>query len=376
MKSSPLRPSRRRSREAIEIPMHARRRSTRLNRPHLMPSLTMLPLAFALAMSAPAVLAQDYSRAPALPRNSYRNGEQTLRAFAPVSEATRYSIVKLNVNGTTVALGTVVDTNGLALTKASQIKKGKLTCWLAVEKEVDAEVLGTDEEEDLALVRVHAQGLKPIQWAAGGVTIGQWAVNPGIAETPQAVGIISALSHRIRPARALIGVEFDFRSSTPKIEDVIPGFGAEKAGVKAGDVIVALDDVTVTNREQIVETIRDFREGHLVKLRLRRAEKEFDAEVRLRGARSAELSAEVDPRQRQNRLTGEVSQRAEGFEQAIEHDSVLPPWMCGGPLVNLDGKAVGLNIARADRVATYALPARLVKQTLDSLKSKYKLAAK
>ena len=50
--------------------------------------------------------------------------------------------------------------------------------------------------------------------------------------------------------------------------------------------------------------------------------------------------------------------------------------MCGGPLVNLDGKAVGLNIARADRVATYALPARLVKQSLDSLKSKYKLAAK
>jgi serine protease Do len=341
-----------------------------------MPSRTMLPLALALAMSAPAVVAQDDSRAPALPRNSYRNGEQTLRAFAPISEATRYSIVKLNVNGATVALGTVVDTNGLALTKASQIKKGKLTCWLAVEKEVDAEVLGTDEEEDLALVRVHAQGLKPIQWAAGGVTIGQWAVNPGIAETPQAVGIISALSHRIRPPRALIGVQFDFRGSTPKIEDVIPGFGAEKAGVKAGDVIVALDDVAVTNREQIVETIRDFREGHLVKLRLRRDEKEFDAEVRLRGARSAELSAELDPRQRQNRLTGEVSQRAEGFEQAIEHDSVLPPWMCGGPLVNLDGKAVGLNIARADRVATYALPARLVRQTLDSLKSKYKLAAK
>jgi serine protease Do len=49
--------------------------------------------------------------------------------------------------------------------------------------------------------------------------------------------------------------------------------------------------------------------------------------------------------------------------------------MCGGPLVNLDGQAVGLNIARADRVTTYALPARLVKQALDSLKSKYRLAA-
>jgi serine protease Do len=218
--------------------------------------------------------------------------------------------------------------------------------------------------------------LTPIQWAAGGVSIGQWAINPGIAETPQAVGVISALSHRIRPARALIGVQFDFRTSTPRIEDVIPGFGAEKAGVKPGDIIVALNSVTVTNREQIVETIRDFREGRTVKLRLRRAEKEFDAEVRLRGARSAELGGELNPEQRQSRLTGEVSQRAEGFEDAIEHDSVLPPWMCGGPLVNLDGKAIGLNIARADRVTTYALPARLVKQILDRLKSKNKLAAR
>ena len=223
-----------------------------MNRPHLSLARTMLPLALVLAMLAPAVVAQDYSLSPTLPRNRYRNGDQTLRAFAPISEATRYSIVKFNVDGATVALGTVVDTNGLVLTKASQLKKGKLTCWLAIEKEVDAEVLGIDEEEDLALVRVQAPGLKPIQWAVGGVSIGQWAINPGIAATPQAVGIISALSHRIRPARALIGVQFDFRGSAPKIAEVIPGFGAEKAGVKPGDIIVALDDVTVTNRAQIV----------------------------------------------------------------------------------------------------------------------------
>ena len=43
--------------------------------------------------------------------------------------------------------------------------------------------------------------------------------------------------------------------------------------------------------------------------------------------------------------------------------------MCGGPLVNLDGKAVGLNIARASRVSTYALPARLASRCLERLKS-------
>ncbi|MGD0263098.1 MAG: trypsin-like peptidase domain-containing protein [Verrucomicrobiota bacterium] len=334
----------------------------------------MLAVVLALGMLAQLAGAQESSLSATLPRNRYRNGEETLRAFASISEATRYSIVKFNVDGATVALGTVVDTNGLVLTKASELKKGKLTCWLAVEKEVEAEVIATDEDEDVALVRVHASGLKPIQWAAGEVSVGQWAITPGIAETPHAVGIISALPRRIRPPRALIGVQFDFSGSAPRIDELLPGLGAEKAGLKPGDVIVGVNHVTVTNREQVVEALREFREGQTVKLHVRRAEKEFDAEVRMMAPRSGQLGAEVNPQQRQSRLSGEVSQRAEGFEQAIEHDSVLHPWLCGGPLVNLDGKAIGLNIARASRVSTYALPARLVKRILDNLRPKAKSA--
>jgi hypothetical protein len=34
-----------------------------------------------------------------LPPDRFRNGEATLRAFAPISEATRQSVVKFNVNG-------------------------------------------------------------------------------------------------------------------------------------------------------------------------------------------------------------------------------------------------------------------------------------
>ncbi len=344
------------------------------------PSLTTAPaswtpLALVLVLLTQLAGAQDSSQSATLRHDRYRNGEETLRAFAPISEATRYSIVKFNVDGTTVALGAIVDTNGLALTKASEIKKGKLTCWLAVDKEVDAAVIATDEEEDVALVRVQAAGLKPIRWAEGDVAVGQWAITPGIAATPHAVGIISALPRRIRPPRALIGVQFDFIGSAPKIQELVPGLGAEKAGLKPGDLIVGVNHVTVTNRMQIVETLREFREGQTVKLRVRREEKEFDAEVRMMVPRAGESGAETDPQQRRSRLTGEVSQRAEGFEQAIEHDSVLHPWLCGGPLVNLDGKAIGLNIARAGRVTTYALPTRLVKRILDNLKPKPNSAA-
>jgi serine protease Do len=325
--------------------------------------LLTIPLIL-LAQTAPA---QDSDRAPTLSRNRFRSGEETLRAFAPVSQATRNSIVKLNVDGSTVALGAVVDANGLALTKASEIKSGKLTCWLATEEEVEAEVLGTDQEEDVALVRVHAQHLKPISWAAGPVSIGQWAITPGIADTPHAVGIISALPHRIRPQRALIGVQFDSGRGLATIRKILPGLGAEKAGLKVGDLVLSVQGTTMTNREQVFETLRDFRDGKTIRLKIQREEEQFEVEVGMTVPKSGELARELYPEPR-SELTGEVSQRSQGFEQAIEHDTVLPPWLCGGPLVNLEGKAVGLNIARAGRVTTYALPAQLVLRILETLK--------
>ncbi|MGO8677578.1 MAG: trypsin-like peptidase domain-containing protein [Limisphaerales bacterium] len=301
-------------------------------------------------------------------RSYFRSGEQTLRAFAPVSKATRNSIVKLNVDGETVALGTVVSAGGLVLTKASEIKPGSLTCWLASDKEVKAQLLGVDEEEDVALVRVQAPGLKPITWAAGDVAEGQWAVTPGIADTPNAVGIISALPRRIRPQRAFIGVQFDFDTSLPRIGTLIPGMSAQKAGLKPGDLIAAVNGSPVTNREQVVEILRDFREGQNVTVRVRRAAEQFDTALKMTVPHAGEAGAEFYP-QRSGDLGAEVSRRSLGFERAIEHDTVLQPWLCGGPLVNLDGQAIGLNIARASRVTTYALPAALVQRIFASLNS-------
>ncbi len=39
----------------------------------------------------------------------------------------------------------------------------------------------------------------------------------------------------------------------------------------------------------------------------------------------------------------------------------------GGPVVNLDGRAMGLNIARADRTAAYAIPAETLRKVVADL---------
>jgi serine protease Do len=331
------------------------------------PALFLILLAAGLTTTA---LAQDQDDFPALPRARYRSGQQVLDAFAPVSAQTRNSVVEVNVNEDTVALGAVVDAEGLVLTKASEIKSGKLTCWLATGKEVEAQLLAFDDDDDVALVRVNAKGLKPIEWATNQVVEGQWAITPGLAGTPQAVGIISTLPHRIRPQRAYIGVVFqDDNTAKPTVRMLMPGFGAEEAGVKPGDIVLAVDGAPVTNRAQVIEILKEFRDGQTVQMRFQREEQEFEASIKMMSPKAGQRHDSYS-NEREDRLSGDVSLRNEGFEQAIEHDTVLEPWQCGGPLVNLDGKAIGLNIARASRVATYALPASLAQQILAKLKSK------
>ena len=78
-----------------------------------------------------------------------------------------------------------------------------------------------------------------------------------------------------------------------------------------------------------------------------------------------------DRTDRIDRMGGDASGRAEGFELALQHDSVLQPWQCGGPLLDLNGKAVGLNIARAGRVSSYALPSSVIRRVADQLQARF-----
>ncbi len=58
------------------------------------------------------------------------------------------------------------------------------------------------------------------------------------------------------------------------------------------------------------------------------------------------------------------SGRRDGFPTVIPHDADLTPENCGGPLFDLEGKFVGLNIARNSRVRSYAIPASRVKELI------------
>lgn len=182
-----------------------------------------------LAAVVPAGLgAQERAGPVAALTGQYRkNGEEVRSAFAFIGRAARQSVVRLAVDGKVVALGTVVDPDGWVATKASELMAGRLTATLAADQTVDARVVATDEDNDLALLRIEAKGLTAVAWRPDDPAPGEWVATQGLADVPDAVGIISGLPRKILPARALIGVRFsESEGETTRVGSLAPGSGA------------------------------------------------------------------------------------------------------------------------------------------------------
>jgi S1-C subfamily serine protease len=58
------------------------------------------------------------------------------------------------------------------------------------------------------------------------------------------------------------------------------------------------------------------------------------------------------------------SLRRDGFPNVFVHDGAIAPDRCGGPVVDRSGRVVGVNIARADPLQTFAIPSDVVQEVL------------
>jgi serine protease Do len=121
----------------------------------------------------------------------------------------------------------------------------------------------------------------------------------------------------------------------------------------------------VSDVETLTTSLKRFRQGDCVFVRILREENLLMLQVTL------DLQAKMmfDRQGIQNRMGGDISIRRAGFDDVIQHDTVLKPHQCGGAVVDLSGKAIGVNIARAGRTESFALPASIVRDRIDILKS-------
>lgn len=285
-------------------------------------------------------------------------------AFQEVVAESRKATTRVLANDLQVALGVIVSADGLVITKASELY-GKITCGLYDGRQVPAEIVGVNEEHDVAMLRVDARELPVVRWGVEELpAIGSWLATPGPDQLPAAIGIVSVEPRAVTAPSGFLGISLD--NTLPRILQIFPGGGAEKAGLRVNDVILKINGQEVADRESLQRIIRRYQPGQKLVLNVQRATGPLTITATLEDGPNA---ASNERAEMQNRLGTQVSQRRGGFPKALQHDSVLRPNECGGPLVDLEGRAIAINIARAGRVACYAIPASIIVGLIDELKT-------
>ncbi len=304
-----------------------------------------------------------------------RSHAKVLAAFRDVVKDPGQSTVRVFADGRKAALGAVVGADGFIVTKASELK-GKLECQLQDGRRVTADIVGKDLTVDLALLKIDVTKLHTIAWAdSPNATVGSWLITPGLELDPVAIGVVSVSARKIAAPSGAMGVQLDQKDDVARIEKVMPDSAAERAGVLNGDLVLKVNDKEVKGRQNLIETVRAFMPGERIDLLIKRGDKEMTLTVTL-GNLAQLFHGGNDRAEFQNNLGGPLSERRAGFALAIQHDTVLRPADCGGPIVDLDGKCLGINIARAGRVESYALPATLVREVVERLKTAAEAAQK
>lgn len=297
-----------------------------------------------------------------------------LQAFNEAIGSAYHCTVQLMSGGEQCALGTIVDSDGWIVTKASELSGGsQVQCLLSDQREFSANVVGTDPEMDVALLQIPTTGLASVDWDFSVPEQGRWlATTDTRSSVPSAIGVVSAGPTRIPNQKAVLGVLLDNQAEGKGalVTQVLLGSGAYEAGLREQDSILEVDGKQVRSRDELLSLLRNGQGGQYLNLMVNRQDSTLEKKVRLMDL-SLEMLDETEME-----VNGPISARSTGFGRIFMHDTVILPNQCGGPLVNLDGKAVGINIARAGRVSTYALPADTLTPIIKRLMKQAKLVSK
>ncbi len=302
-----------------------------------------------------------------------KNHDLVKQAFRSSIKDANAATVRVYQDKKLIALGTVVDPEGYVLTKASEID-GEITCRVAGGKQYPATIVGVDEASDLAMYKINATGLHAAKFTSSAPEIGSLlAVPSGANAEPIAIGVVSVAPREIEQQSGVLGIYIDDSPTGPIVREVFPNTGAAQAGIIVDDIVTEIDGAELESRRDLIDRILKMRPGTRVRLNILREGKELPI-VAVLGRRADTWMGEDMAFQEE--ITGPLSQRRSGFSSAIQHDCVLRPNQCGGPLVDLDGNVVGINIARSDRVSSLALTAEFVQQRIQALKSGRLLSAR
>jgi len=303
----------------------------------------------------------------------------SLAEWRPLTRAARESTIRIMRDNKQVAFGTIVSADGYALTKASEVAKDKdgLECEFHDGRIVSGKVVDKMDSYDLALIKLEATGLTPATLAPHEAAVGSLVAAVGVDEDPIAVGIISVAARSLSDkGKGALGIKFSqvrVKKGVP-IEKVFPGSPAGEAGLKDGDIILSVNGTEVDYSAQLLKLVAGMKPGDSVKVRYSHDGKEGELTFALTSrddlARLSGMPGGMGDRRFLDptaQMGSVLSGNATGYPNAVQSDLTIDSNECGGPVVDVDGHVIAINIARSERVSTYMIPGKVVQSLLSNL---------
>jgi serine protease Do len=329
-------------------------------------------LALVAVLLAPAAASAQKGGKGATGGVEIKSSPKFLAAFRKSVAKPAESTVRVQCNGKDTALGIVVSADGFILTKHSDLD-GKITVKLRDGESLEAKLVGVHETHDLAMLKIEATGLTPATWKESKFApVGHWVATPGMGADPVAVGVVSVAARELPKTKVqkplpkgggFLGIGLEDTETGAVIGEVQPKSAASRAGLKVKDIILAVGGQETPDAEALIRAIASHKPRDTIVLKVKRGDEELELKATL-GQRPKGGLSRGDF---QNALGSELSKRRTGFTSILQHDTILKPSDCGGPLVDLEGNVIGVNIARGGRTESWAIPAETVRPLLRDL---------
>ncbi|MBN8421381.1 MAG: PDZ domain-containing protein [Verrucomicrobia bacterium] len=311
-----------------------------------------------LVFLSPLFLRADPPRLP-LPQEDRTNGKHTLVAVEKLKPLTLACAARIESPlGRPICTATIVGEDGYVLIKASEVPElAKTRIKFSDGRTADLREVHRETRLDLVLAQaVGITGLRAVSFGgAHSLTLGQWLCSVADAGKETRIGIVSAKPRRIPGEGAAMGIRMDEKSVKDgkgvRIVGIASESPAEAAGLQEDDVLVTIAGEKVAESRRVYDLVKKRQPGEIIDIHYLRKDKEESCRVRL-----ASRNKVLNNWEGEDFANGGVSLRNDNFPEVLQHDIPLLPTDMGSPVATLEGKVVGINIARVDRVTTFALP--------------------